>query len=166
MLQQRAALMKASGVPDQVVADFNRYMAKAQEIALSSSDMKTCQERLNELLAGSSLAGQAAFFASQLYNPEMLSLLQADPTYDYPDIHCPVLVLSGGKDLQVSPENADAICSGIMANGNKKVKKLFYPELNHMFQTAKTGLPFEYVRIQETFAPQVLKDLSGWIKKL
>lgn len=166
MLQQRAALMKVSGAPENLVSEFNHYMAEAQEIALSSSDVKTCFERLQELLAGSSLSGQASFFAAQLYNPEMLSLLQSDPSYDYPDIHCPTLVLAGGKDLQVLPENADAIYENIRANGNKQVKKYFYPELNHLFQTAKTGLPFEYVRIHETVSPKVLKDLEHWINDL
>lgn len=166
MLQQRAALMRASGAPENIVTEFNRYMAQAQDIALSSSDRKTCLDRLHQLFSGSSLAGQESFFVTQLYNPEMLSLLQADPAYDYPDIHCPVLVLAGGKDLQVLPENADAIYAGITANGNKRVKKIFYPDLNHLFQTAHTGLPFEYVRIHETMAPRVLSDLVAWIDKI
>lgn len=35
--------------------------------------------------------------------------------------------------------------------------------LNHMFQTAKTGLPAEYSQIEETISPAVLKVLTDWV---
>ena len=37
------------------------------------------------------------------------------------------------------------------------------PELNHLFQTSKTGLPSEYNIIEETFSPNALGLISGWI---
>jgi hypothetical protein len=40
------------------------------------------------------------------------------------------------------------------------------PGLNHLFQTAKTGLLDEYAAIDETIAPIVLEKISGWILKL
>jgi len=35
--------------------------------------------------------------------------------------------------------------------------------LNHLFQTATTGAPSEYVTIDETISPQVLDLLASWI---
>jgi hypothetical protein len=35
--------------------------------------------------------------------------------------------------------------------------------LNHLFQTANTGLMSEYSKIPETIAPQVLNKISRWI---
>jgi hypothetical protein len=37
------------------------------------------------------------------------------------------------------------------------------PGLNHLFQTAKTGMPAEYGAIEETFAPAALDRISRWI---
>jgi len=35
--------------------------------------------------------------------------------------------------------------------------------LNHLFQTADTGLMSEYSKITETIAPQVLNKINDWI---
>ena len=35
--------------------------------------------------------------------------------------------------------------------------------LNHLFQTAKTGSEYEYIRIEETISPQALRIISDWI---
>jgi hypothetical protein len=37
--------------------------------------------------------------------------------------------------------------------------------LNHLFQEAKTGLPAEYMMIEQTISPVVLEDITTWIKK-
>jgi hypothetical protein len=37
------------------------------------------------------------------------------------------------------------------------------PGLNHLFQTAKTGSPAEYGKIEETFSPVALKTIGDWI---
>jgi uncharacterized protein len=42
------------------------------------------------------------------------------------------------------------------------VKEL--PGLNHLFQTATTGLHTEYASIEETMAPVALETISNWIK--
>ena len=37
------------------------------------------------------------------------------------------------------------------------------PGLNHFFQTADTGSPMEYGRIEETFAPVALERIAAWV---
>jgi uncharacterized protein len=37
------------------------------------------------------------------------------------------------------------------------------PGLNHLFQTAQTGSPDEYGRIEETIAPAALTRVVDWI---
>jgi len=39
------------------------------------------------------------------------------------------------------------------------------PGLNHLLQTAKTGLPAEYAQIEETMAPAALETIAAWIRK-
>ena len=38
--------------------------------------------------------------------------------------------------------------------------------VNHLFQTAKTGKVSEYAEIEETFSPDVLTLISDWINDL
>ena len=39
------------------------------------------------------------------------------------------------------------------------------PGLNHLLQTAKTGLPAEYGQIEETIAPAALDAITTWIRE-
>ncbi|MGL4520238.1 MAG: hypothetical protein ACRCUJ_11310 [Phocaeicola sp.] len=50
--------------------------------------------------------------------------------------------------------------------GNNKVKSIEYPGLNHLFQESKTGDIMEYGEIEQTLSPQVLNDITNWIKEM
>jgi uncharacterized protein len=90
-----------------------------------------------------------------------------DPTIYWKRVNCPVLALNGEKDLQVSAkENLPAIEKALKSSGNKSVKTVKLPELNHLFQHCKTGLPAEYSSIEETFSPDALKIIADWILAL
>jgi pimeloyl-ACP methyl ester carboxylesterase len=90
-----------------------------------------------------------------------------DPEEYWQKVKCPVLALNGEKDLQVDPDiNLDAIEKALKSGGNTAVKKVKFPELNHLFQHCKTGLPTEYGEIEETISPEVLKTISEWILNL
>jgi hypothetical protein len=49
---------------------------------------------------------------------------------------------------------------------NKKIEIVEFPNLNHLFQEAKTGSVEEYGQLEQTIAPQVLDKMSSWILKL
>jgi alpha/beta superfamily hydrolase len=90
-----------------------------------------------------------------------------DPARFWKRVECPVLALNGEKDLQVSAkENLPAIEKALKSSGNKSVKTVKLPDLNHLFQHCKTGLPAEYSSIEETFSPGALKIISDWIMAL
>ncbi len=46
---------------------------------------------------------------------------------------------------------------------HKDYTSILFPNVNHMFQTCKTGSINEYASIEETTAPQVLRTMSEWI---
>lgn len=60
-------------------------------------------------------------------------------------------------------ENLSAIEEALIAGGNKNFTVKEFPGLNHLFQTAQTGVPSEYAKIEETISPEVLKIISDWI---
>lgn len=74
----------------------------------------------------------------------------------------PVLTLNGGLDSQV-PRAPDlpAIRTALMDNPHATLAEL--AQLNHLFQTTKTGTVDEYATIEETIAPAALDVTGNWI---
>jgi uncharacterized protein len=90
--------------------------------------------------------------------------LTYDPRPTLRRVRCPVLALNGEKDLQVSAkENLAEIARALQAGGNRNVKTVEFPGLNHLFQPCKTGSPSEYGSIETTIAPEALKTIADWI---
>ena len=42
-------------------------------------------------------------------------------------------------------------------------QEIEFPGVNHLFQPCKTGSPTEYVQIEMTIAPEILKVIGDWI---
>ena len=79
----------------------------------------------------------------------------------------PVLALNGEKDLQVPPkENLAEIEKALKTGGNNNFKTVLLPNLNHLFQTCKTGAPSEYGTIEETFSPDALNVFMDCILEI
>lgn len=103
---------------------------------------------------------------ANIVNPWMNFFLQYDPSTALTKVNCPVLALNGEKDLQVPPkENLAAIQSSLAKAGNKDVTVKIFPNLNHLFQECKTGVPNEYINIEQTFSPLALEEMRKWILK-
>ena len=91
--------------------------------------------------------------------------LDYDPAVDLRNVRVPLLAITGELDLQAPPrENLPRIQAGAGAGGNGHVTIRELPGLNHLLQTAKTGLPDEYSTSEETLAPVALDLLAGWIR--
>jgi pimeloyl-ACP methyl ester carboxylesterase len=102
-----------------------------------------------------------------LNSPWMRFLAEYNPVEDLARVKCPVLAINGSKDVQVrASANLIAIRAGLETGGNTAFEIIEYPGLNHLFQTAETGLVEEYAKIEETFSPSVLKDIADWILKI
>lgn len=113
-----------------------------------------------------SLKGQAAAQVQKLWTPWFRSFVRYDPRPALASMKGPVLALNGEKDVQVAPkENLGAIERALREAGNRDVIVKELPGLNHLFQRSKTGALSEYGRIEETFAPQALEEISDWLLK-
>ncbi len=92
--------------------------------------------------------------------------LTYDPRPTLKKVKVPVLAIDGSKDLQVPPkEDLEAISKSLSEGGNKNFKVEELQGLNHLFQTANTGSPAEYAKIEETIAPKALNAIGDWILK-
>jgi uncharacterized protein len=101
----------------------------------------------------------------QSITPWFRSLLREDPAVYLRTVRIPVLALFGERDLQVNAEvNAKAVRDALAAAGNADSEVRILPGLNHLFQHTATGAVADYGTIEETFAPEALQLISGWIE--
>lgn len=118
----------------------------------SGQEYQLTKEQLREYLVGT-------------MSPWYEFFLDYDPASDISKTTCPVLVMNGEKDLQViASSNVEAIKGNLPKNKKSQVK--IYPGLNHLFQECTTGLPTEYINIEQTISPIVLEDIAAWLKQL
>jgi len=174
---QGALIYRAMGVSEEEIIKNRQFNEKIFSLIKEEKDEKTIEEKLRQMFMAdwaelndeekSRIGDPEVFLKAQLQSllsPWLKFFLTYDPKPTLSKVKCPVLAINGGKDLQVPPkENLSAIEEALVAGGNKNfiIKEL--PGLNHLFQTAQTGLPDEYVKIEETISPVALKIISDWI---
>ncbi len=88
--------------------------------------------------------------------------LDYDPRGDLELSKVPLLAVYGTLDLQVPPDQSVPVLEKINAN-HGKIEVQTFPDLNHLFQHATTGLPSEYGVIDETLAPEVMIVIKEWV---
>jgi dipeptidyl aminopeptidase/acylaminoacyl peptidase len=87
-----------------------------------------------------------------------------DPLPTIRKVHQPILILQGALDRQITAEQADMLEKAAREAGNKNVTKQIFPNLNHLFLTAKTGGTDEYSKLETSaISDDVLKALGDWL---
>jgi Dienelactone hydrolase and related enzymes len=172
---QQELIGRASGAPEQELAMWKEVGKKGMDIMDHTTDQKALKQQLSQLLtetylkqmkdtAQANIKAQVSMQVEQMTTPWMRYFLKYDPLPALSKVKCPVLVLNGEKDLQVpAKENVPLIEKALQQGGNKKVTIKIFPNLNHMFQECKTGLPAEYASIEQTIASPVLETIVKWI---
>jgi pimeloyl-ACP methyl ester carboxylesterase len=177
---QGALIAKAMDASEEDIAKNRRFNEKIFSVIKEEKDKKMAEERLHQMFMEywekmseeekniiGDIGDPEEYLEAQLQNllsPWLKFFLTYDPKPTLSKLKCPVLAINGEKDLQVPPkENLSAIEEALVAGGNKNfiVKEL--PGLNHLFQTAQTGVPSEYAKIEETISPVALKIITDWI---
>lgn len=179
MLTQARLIAKTQGASENEIKFSGESNSAIFDILRNENDLDVARElvniemeRLAENLSGqdtarkSMLTEQLISGVESVFTPWFLFFINYDPAEYLSNVKCPVLALNGGKDVQVEAiSNLEAIKHTLEASGNKQVTTKLFPELNHLFQTAKTGAPREYAQIEETFSEEAMQLISDWIKK-
>lgn len=79
-------------------------------------------------------------------------------------VKCPVLALSGKKDLQVEWEPNFSVMERNLPSKTSLTAHA-YEQLNHLFQPCTTGSPAEYGEIETTISEDVLRDIEQWLEE-
>jgi alpha/beta superfamily hydrolase len=177
LLLQQKLISRAKGISETDIKKSNQTNVKLFEIVIQSNDNQKFKTDLTnhiketlksdtsiEIPNGLTKEEFISIQVNQISNPWIQYFIKFNPATVLEKVKCPVLAVNGEKDLQVpSNENLTAIKNALKIGGNENVTIKEFPRLNHLFQECKTGLPNEYAKIEQTFSPIVLTEISNWI---
>ena len=174
---QGALIYRAMGVSEEDIIKNRQFNEKIFSVLKEEEDSEIAEEKLRQMfledwekmsdVKKEQIGDPEVFLKAQLQSllsPWLKFFLTYDPKPTLSKVKCPVLAINGEKDLQVPPkENLSAIEEALKAGGNQNYTIKELPGLNHLFQTAQTGVPSEYAKIEETISPIALKIIGDWI---
>lgn len=184
--EQRAAILKANGVPKSVSEELqalsltlNKIVidSETKEIATTKSKealtswMKTASESARSVVGIASINDASAYAVrsvNQMYVPWFKYFLQYDPASELKKSSCPVLAVYAGKDIQVlAHQNRDPM-EKILKQSRQpgKYKVVEVSGVNHLFQTCVSCTLEEYATLSETFSEDVMKMMVEWMNSL
>jgi len=163
LVAQNRALFAAAGLPDDQVEVLARNRAERFAAVRDAQDTADARVRLTEVLNRQGLPADSPERAATLAlaAPAWIYFLKTNPADALAKVKVPVLAIGGSKDLQVDAKTNLAAIRAALA-GDQDVTIQALPGLNHLFQTAKTGLVIEYGQIEETIAPAALTTIVDW----
>ncbi len=177
---QTEAMLRAAGTEEAEIKLALAVNQKAVEVAMNARPGDDFAQQLDEAIESvietipaserkeaSEQIRQAIDSQKQRLQGEwMRFFLRYDPRPALTNIKCPLLALTGSKDLQVLPKlNLPEIKKALAEAGNKDVEFVELDGLNHLFQFCETGEISEYATISETFNPRALEIIGDWIVK-
>lgn len=177
MSEQYRLILKSASIPDSIVEPLVDLNRQAFEVVLTTPNNTQAGVKIREITENTiqklgeetskkynltkSTADQLIM---QVLTPWMKEFLRLNPADYLSKVNCPILALNGELDLQVpATQNIPAIKAAVAKNKKGKLKVKTFPKLNHLFQTASTGSPSEYARIEETFNEEALKEILKFI---
>ena len=163
LLSQNRAIAEASGAPPTAVEAMLKTKRAWFEAARDARNEDDGRVRLNAVLdrQGAPVGAPTRAQVLSLAAPWWHYTLNTRPADTLKQIKVPVLAIGGSKDLQV-PAAANLAAIKTALAGDRDVTTRELPGLNHLLQTAGTGLPDEYGTIEETMAPVALSTIVDW----
>ncbi len=96
--------------------------------------------------------------------PWMRYFLAHDPLPTIRRVQQPVLILQGGTDQQVTPEQAHALDAALRAAGNPRVRTVVFTDRNHLFLHDPSGFPGGYAMLTNGRVDgEVMGTLADWL---
>ena len=140
----------------------NEKAGKKLRILIADYDKKSANDTSYHPLSETEINDRIESLTSAWFR----CFLTLDPEDYLKKVTCPLLAINGSLDLQVPPkENLEAIEKALIFGGNSSYTIKELSEMNHLFQTAVTGSPAEYAKIEETISPIALEIIGKWLEK-
>ncbi|MDG2148449.1 MAG: alpha/beta fold hydrolase [Planctomycetota bacterium] len=154
MLEQNATVLEDQGVSPE-----------EQEVTLEQVRRALAWAASDEVEAPSDVPEGLIANLSSSMRPWLASHARQDPLAVIKRVRCPVLILQGAKDFQVSADrDAQALVAALEESGQTEFEVVVFPELDHLFKPVAgevSRLPDYYTKraVDEEF----LSTLSAWL---
>lgn len=145
---------------------FVSAVRELEELAVSGEEMAALVEHYKNHYEESMPLpkGMLQQTANHFTTPSMKSFLNFKPEVYLTNIAVPVLSLCGELDRYFDClEHSKALNDLFKHDREALLTSIKYDNLNHYFQTAKSGTMAEEPSLQETLSPKVMSDISQWI---
>jgi len=177
---QSELISKLENIPEPAIEKYRKMQSDLFGLLKSEKDETALKEKLTKVfenhIAGLTLEERKILMLTEstiplhvqsFMTPWLRFFIFYDPAPVLQKVKCPVLAINGDKDVQVPVnQNLPAIEKALKTGGNTNYKIVPLPGLNHLFQTAETGSPGEYGKIEETISPVALETMSSWVKEI
>ncbi|WP_310395834.1 alpha/beta fold hydrolase [Hymenobacter sp.] len=168
LLRQQGEIMRLIGAdPAQVQAARDVYQSTV-DVIRQTPDNTLARAKVATLLNGTNTGldvGMARARAVQLTTPWSRYFFDFNPQSQLSKVQCPVLLLNGTADLQVSAKRNMAPLARALRRAHRPVASYRLTGLNHFFQTAPAQWPIVNGVQQPTFAPEALKLIYSWVAR-
>jgi pimeloyl-ACP methyl ester carboxylesterase len=170
LLDQNEDIYRANGAPESVIEARLIYLRLIFEILQDYLDDAEAKEKIGEAFTqtyGQSLSQEELDTEAEAWtSPWLRFFILYDPGPTLAQVTCPILALFCELDIQVDPNENLPVMEYILARaGHTDYLVHELPELNHLFQTAETGVIEEYPHIEETFSSTALDLIGAWISE-
>lgn len=168
LLYQNRHALENSGVPANIINDYINALGSLLQYKIDNPSKKITSQEMETFCPGWQ---QKSIYKKLLENleknfretnPWIDTFISIRPEYTLGKVRIPMMLLYGEKDTQVPPSLNEPAARRLASAADIRV----YPGLNHLMQHAKTGEVSEYQEIEETISPEVLSDITSFIKAL
>jgi len=150
---------------DQVLA-FQYQDALERDPSINADERLDLVEKRRALLKAVAEGSTDASIPEVFKTAWLKFAISYDPLATIRLVKQPILILQGGLDHQVTPDQAPMLEKAARQAGNKDVTVHLFPTLNHLFLPAKTGAPDEYGDLSTTqLSDDLLKIITSWVDK-
>ena len=162
--EQAAMIAAASGQTPEQVAELRRVQSRTMAAVVANrNDGPAAAAAASAVLVEAGIpAEQARDSTAAIASGWYRYFVAYDPGPALAALTVPLLAIYADKDLQV-PATLDAEA---LRRLQPSAEIVVLPGLNHLMQTATTGLPGEYGTIEETVSPLALATVTDWVVKV
>lgn len=169
MLKQKYEFEKSSGLSTDVLEANQILFGKIYEIIKQNTSNNITKQEIKSYIKSvpdyQDISEKQIDDLTSITDSEWFTtFIKYNPEKNLSKIKAKAFILNGEKDVQVTAkENLEGWKKGLSHNKKATIKS--YPNLNHLFQSAKTGMPDEYGEIETTIEPLVLEDITKWLNE-
>jgi len=165
--QQKARIAEAAGASPAEVDSIRKQSRQVFEIVRSDRDSADVASQLRPIMReGGARNDRLQLRVEANTSPWYRDFARYDPRPALRQVDVPFLAFFGGRDLLVPPQqNAPPMRAALTESPSDRVSVRVLEELNHRMQPAKTEQSSEVREIGTTVAPEVLEQLTKWIRE-